>query len=144
MPIADALLDLDEQGCPGEIVTYVHGVWSNGTSAQEQAERVALSIDATNNYETLLVGFSWDSDTEVSPVGWRIAKIIANGNGPLLAKFISDYKHHCPDDKIRVASHSLGARVVLSALQTLAENTTTNNNNSDWSRNGFKITHRFI
>jgi hypothetical protein len=39
--------------------------------------------------------------------------------------------HHCPDDKIRVASHSLGARVVLSALQTLAENTTTNNNNSD-------------
>jgi hypothetical protein len=46
LPIADALLDLDEQGCPGEIVAYVHGVWSNETSAQEQAERVALSIDA--------------------------------------------------------------------------------------------------
>jgi hypothetical protein len=82
LPIADALLDLDEQGCPGETVTYVHGVWSNETSAQEQAERMVLSIDAINNYETLLVGFSWDSDTEVSPVGWRIAKIIANGNGP--------------------------------------------------------------
>jgi hypothetical protein len=26
LPIADTLLDLDEQGCPGEIVTYVHGV----------------------------------------------------------------------------------------------------------------------
>ena len=49
-------------------MTYVHGVWSNKTSAQEQAERVALSIDA-NNYETLLVRFSRDSDTEVSPVG---------------------------------------------------------------------------
>jgi hypothetical protein len=73
LPIADALLDLDEQGCPGEIVTYVHGVWSNETSAQEQAERMALSIDA-NNYETLLVGFSWDSDTEVSPVGWGDSK----------------------------------------------------------------------
>jgi hypothetical protein len=46
LPIADALLDLDEQGCPGEIVTYIHGVWSNETSAQEQAERMALSIDA--------------------------------------------------------------------------------------------------
>jgi hypothetical protein len=26
LPIADALLDLDGQGCPGEIGTYVHGV----------------------------------------------------------------------------------------------------------------------
>jgi hypothetical protein len=92
LPIADAFLDLDEQGSPGGIVTYVHGVWSSKTSAQEQAERMALSIDA-NNYQTLLVGFSRDSDTEVSPVGWGIAKIIAIGNGPLLAKFISDYKH---------------------------------------------------
>jgi hypothetical protein len=33
LPIADALLDLDEQGCPGEIVTYVYGVWSNETAA---------------------------------------------------------------------------------------------------------------
>jgi len=44
LPIADALLDLDEQGCPGEIVTYIHGVWSNETSAQEQAERMALAF----------------------------------------------------------------------------------------------------
>jgi hypothetical protein len=46
LPIADALLDLDEQGCQGEIVTYVHGVWSNETSAQEQVQRMVLSIDA--------------------------------------------------------------------------------------------------
>ena len=51
--------------------------------------------------------------------GWNIAKIIANKNGPLLAKFIIGYKEICPDDEIRLIAHSLGSRVTLSALQSL-------------------------
>ena len=135
-PLSDAtaLLELNGQNCPAEIAIYVHGVWSNDRSAREQAERVALSID-DNNYETLLVGFSWDSDTTVSPDGWGIAKKIANANGPLLADFISDFKDACPEDEVRVISHSLGARVVFSALHSL-----TIDNSSAWNENGFQIT----
>lgn len=45
--------------------------------------------------------------------------MIANGNGPLLSKFILGYKEICPTDNIRIIAHSLGARVTLSALSDL-------------------------
>ena len=45
--------------------------------------------------------------------------MIANGNGPLLSKFILGYKELCPTDNIRIIAHSLGARVTLSALSDL-------------------------
>lgn len=131
---ATTLLGLDDQNCPGEIAIYVHGVWSNSESAEEQIERVALSI-AANNYQTTLVGLSWDSDTEVSPVGWGIAKIIANENGPLLADFVSEFKGQCPQDNVRIIGHSLGSRVIFSALHSLAQD----NNNTEWNINNFKI-----
>jgi pimeloyl-ACP methyl ester carboxylesterase len=131
---ATTLLGLDGQNCPGEIAIYVHGVWSNSESAEEQIERVALSI-AANNYQTTVVGLSWDSDTEVSPVGWGIAKMIANENGPLLAGFISEFKGQCPQDNVRIIGHSLGSRVIFSALHSLAQD----NNNTEWNINNFKI-----
>jgi esterase/lipase superfamily enzyme len=35
------------------------------------------------------------------------------------ADLIVDYKGTCPSDEVRLISHSLGARVILSALQSL-------------------------
>lgn len=136
-PISNAttLLGLNGQNCPGHIAIYVHGVWSNMQSAEEQIDRVALSI-AANNYQIPVVGLSWDSDTGVSPVGWGIAKMIANGNGPLLADFISDFKGQCPEDDVRIIGHSLGSRVIFSALHSLAQDS----NNTEWNINNFKIT----
>jgi hypothetical protein len=134
IPNATALLGLDSQGCPGGIAVYVHGVWTDKEEAEEQTDRVALSIDA-NNYQTTLVGFSWDSETEVSPEGWKIAKTIANENGPLLADFISEFKAKCPQDDVRIIGHSLGSRVIFSALHSLAQD-----NNTEWNRNNSKIT----
>jgi hypothetical protein len=131
---ATTLLGLNGQNCPGQIAIYVHGVWSNRESAEEQIDRVALSM-AANNYQIPVVGLSWDSDTEVSPVGWGIAKMIANGNGPFLADFISEFKGECPEDSVRIIGHSLGSRVIFSALNSL-----TQDNNTEWNRNNFKIT----
>lgn len=118
-------------GCPPEVVVYVHGVWVGDNSLEKPNEvfnRLKLSLQS-NNYQFPLIGYSWDSDTDVSPKGWNIAKQIAAKNGDLLAIFISDYKHQCPQTEIRVVAHSLGSRVVLDALEYLNNGTIQNNGN---------------
>jgi hypothetical protein len=116
---ADVLGQLD-QICPGEIAIYVHGVWADQQSALEQVERVDISLrQQGNNYDVTVVGFSWDSDTNPNLNGWQVAKVIANQNGKLLADLIVDYKGECPNDEVRLIAHSLGSRVILSALQSL-------------------------
>ena len=70
------------------------------------------------------MGLSWDSDKL-----WEPAKLIARENGPMLTHFILDMKEHCPNTQIRLIAHSLGARVVLSTLDSLYENSIWNDNN---------------
>jgi alpha/beta hydrolase family protein DUF900 len=127
---------LDRKDCPGELAIYVHGIWANDSQAEEQTDRVSLSLQ-DSGYSIPLIGFSWDSNTAfsldnvtLSYHGWMIAKKIANENGPILGKFISDYKTECPEDKIRIIAHSLGSRVTLSALQWIHENIKDQNNNN--------------
>lgn len=91
-----------------------------------------LSLQS-NNYEFPLIGYTWDSDTDVSPEGWNTAKKIAAKNGEILAIFINDYKQQCPQTEIRIVAHSLGARVVLDALEFLNNDTLQNNGNSNIS-----------
>ena len=127
---------LDRNDCPGELAIYVHGIWANDSQAEEQTDRVSLSLQ-DSGYSIPLIGFSWDSNTAfsldnvtLSYHGWMIAKKIANENGPILGKFISDYKTECPEDKIRIIAHSLGSRVTLSALQWIHDNIKEQNNNN--------------
>jgi pimeloyl-ACP methyl ester carboxylesterase len=117
---ADLLRELNQR-CPGEIAIYVHGVWASRQSAIEQVQRVDISLREGNNYDIPIVGFSWDSDTiqDRNGNGWEIAKVIANNNGKLLANLIVGYKGACPSDEVRLIGHSLGSRVILSALQSL-------------------------
>jgi hypothetical protein len=123
--------------CPPELAIYVHGVWVGSNSLEKPAEifdRAKKSI-AANNFVIPLVGFSWDSDTKILPAdgtGWIPAKVIAKENGPKLAQFISDYKNKCPTTEIRLIAHSMGARVVLSALESLYKNQV-------WNDKNFKI-----
>ena len=72
-----------------------------------------------NEYNIPVLGFSWDSNTVVNPSGWTIAKSIATQNGRKLAKFLSDFRTNCPNHNIRIIAHSLGAKVVESALINL-------------------------
>jgi hypothetical protein len=119
------LLGLNANNCPGELAIYIHGVWATPEAAKEQTQRVFLSLQDLK-YKIPVIGFSWDSNTafsldnpNLSNKGWTVAKIIADNNGPLLAKFIIGYKKICPHDEIRLVAHSLGSRVTLSALQSL-------------------------
>jgi pimeloyl-ACP methyl ester carboxylesterase len=130
--------------CPKEMVILVHGVWVAGEfkinaleDSSEIFDRARMSLKH-NSYTFPLVGFSWDSNTTISRdgSGWNIAKLIAKDNGPKLAQFILDYlngcKQHSQDTKIRLIGHSMGARVILSALDSL-------NNDQLWNKNNFKI-----
>lgn len=116
--------------CPKEAAIYVHGVWTGigSFSANLESEtgifdRASMSL-AINNYSIPVIGFSWDSNTTITAngIGWSIAKKIAQDNGPKLAHFLFDYKSTCPDTEVRIIAHSLGAKVVLNALQDLTGN----------------------
>lgn len=88
----------DEIICPSqkEIAIYIHGVWTDEASANEQVNRTAMSLQ-TNNNTIPLIGFSWDSNTPYSEEGWKNVKSIAANNGPKLAQFILDFKNKCED-----------------------------------------------
>jgi hypothetical protein len=113
--------------CPTEIAIFVHGWGNDEFKAKERLDRVKMSLE-NSNYSIPLIGLSWDSNKL-----WDEAKIIAKENGPKLANFIIGYidscKHqHNKDTNIRLMSHSIGARVLLSTLDDLHTNPTWNNN----------------
>src|SRR3989441_682768 len=116
--------------CPAEIVVYVHGFQNDEKSAIENFNLVKKSL-AFDGYTHPVIGFTWDSNP--GALLFFIAKIIANGNGPKLAQFIFDYKTVCPNTSVRLMSHSLGARIILSALSTLQDN-------DAWKKKGFQVT----
>jgi Alpha/beta hydrolase of unknown function (DUF900) len=116
--------ELTERPCHNEIIViFVHGWEENEDNVKERLNRVKLSLE-NNSYIHPLIGFSWPSDTD-----WFSARSIAAENGPKLANLISNVKNECPGTDIRLLAHSLGARVVLSSLDSLHENKTWNNNN---------------
>jgi pimeloyl-ACP methyl ester carboxylesterase len=120
------------QQCPSEVVIFVHGWNVDEDKSKERLDRVKMSLEHNNYYNISLIGFSWGSDTE-----WHAAKSIAKWNGPRLADFILDLMDNCKqhynkDIKVRIIGHSLGARVILSSLDTL-------NKNAAWNNSNFKI-----
>ena len=114
--------------CPEEVAIFIHGWGLNETEAKERLDRVKMSLEK-NNYTHPLVGFSWDSDIE-----WNAAQFLAKWNGPKLADYIVGLmdnckQHHDKDIKIRLIGHSMGARIILSSLDSLHKNATWNNSN---------------
>jgi hypothetical protein len=138
--LPSALSILNSNNCPGQLAIYVHGIWASERQAEEQTDRVSLSLQKSGNHIPV-IGFTWDSNTpfslddiNLSQKGWIIAKEIANENGPILAKFIVDFKNQCPNDKVRIIAHSLGSRVTMSAIQWLYDNNNATNNNNNASK----------
>jgi hypothetical protein len=119
LPSAKSILNINN--CPPELAIHVHGVWANEDEAKEQTERVFLSLQKEGS-NIPVIGFSWDSNTTRNRTGWEIAKVIANENRPILAKFIDSFKDECQESKLRIIAHSLGSRVTLSAIQSLSDN----------------------
>lgn len=118
------LRELLEKPCQNEtVVIFVHGWEESEDNVKERLNRVKLSLE-NNSFNHPLIGFSWPSDTV-----WFSANFIATENGPKLANLISYIKNECPDTDIRLLAHSMGARVVLSSLDSLHKNQTWNDNN---------------
>jgi pimeloyl-ACP methyl ester carboxylesterase len=127
------LLDVEDLfgSCPDEIAIFVHGWGLSETDVKERIDRVKMSLEH-NGYFVPLVSLSWDSNVQ-----WDAAKSNAVQNGPKLGQFILDYMNTCRTDlgkdvNVRLIAHSMGSRVVLSALNYL-------NVNESWNNNNFKI-----
>jgi pimeloyl-ACP methyl ester carboxylesterase len=112
-----------------DVIIFVHGWNAEGESAIDQFNLVKKSIE-NNSYTEPIIGFSWDSYAF-----WPIAKDIAEGNGPKLAQFILDFKTECEHANIRLVAHSLGARVILNALESLHEDSQL----QSWNSRNYKI-----
>ena len=127
------LLDVEELfgSCPDEIAIFVHGWGLSETDVKERIDRLKMSLEH-NGYFVPLVSLSWDSNVQ-----WDAAKSNAVQDGPKLGHFILDYMNTCRTDlgkdvNVRLIAHSMGSRVVLSALNNL-------NMNESWNNNNFKI-----
>lgn len=116
--------DFSELTCQNEtVIIFVHGWEESEDNVRERLNRVKLSLE-NNSFIHPLIVFSWPSNTD-----WSDARSIAAENGPKLANLIFSIKNGCPSTDIRLVAHSLGARAVLSSLESLHQNQTWNNNN---------------
>jgi hypothetical protein len=125
-------------GCPEKIAIYIHGYNRDDAEAKEEFNRIQTSLNY-NNYRVPLVGFSWDSK-----VLWEIAKTNAKENGPKLAQYIVDFNNKCPNTKIHLIAHSLGAAVVDSALVILDKNSNWNSKIASIHLLGAAINNKLI
>jgi hypothetical protein len=101
---------------PDELLVHVHG-WRNGDDEAVDGFRTAREAYRANGHDEPVVGFTWDSDSSV--FGWWDSAEIAEANGLKLAQFVFDYRNENPDTSVRLVCHSLGARVLLRAIQVL-------------------------
>jgi pimeloyl-ACP methyl ester carboxylesterase len=104
---------------PAEIAVHVHGWLSDTDGALVSFDQSKAALRA-NGYDAPVVGFSWDADTGLDQ--WWPATEIAERNGYKLAQFLLDYWRATDGAGVRLLAHSLGARVALSAVLTLAYN----------------------
>ncbi len=120
--------------CPAEAVILIHGWDSNIIRAVEDFDRASMSIDS-NNYDISTIGFLWNTATKsLSSMKdqWVAVKVNADRAGHNLAKFLVDYKIKCEDTTVRIVAHSVGARVVASAISDLEKN-------EIWTSNDYEI-----
>ena len=114
-----------------EIVIYVHGWNADEQDAIDQFNTVRASLQSVG-YRQPIIGFSWDSNTIFTGFNpfnwfdafdwtddWQTGKEISQKNGLKLGKFILDLKRSCANADIQLVGHSLGASVILNALDRL-------------------------
>lgn len=99
---------------PDEVVVFVHG-WLDKSPADDGTFETFEQALTAEGYDAPVVGYSWDADTWLTR--WWQATEIAELNGPKLAAFLEDLTAESPETSVRLVGHSLGGRLVLSALQ---------------------------
>lgn len=126
--LADGYTETDYElgmGTPGldapcdEVAIIVHG-WDNNEDNAREKFATAVQKLTQQTYAGRYVGYSWDADISGGGV-WNGPRKAANRNGTHLAQFLVDLRNACMNSRIHLLGHSLGARVVLSALNVLNE-----------------------
>ncbi len=104
--------------CPASIVIYIHGFKNTVASANEGFAQAEAALKG-QGYGGVVIGFSWDSNptNTVGVPDFDAARESANLNGKVLAKKLLEIKKKCPDTKVNILTHSLGARVALQAMK---------------------------
>lgn len=116
----DGVPGCDDDREPSEIALFVHGFLLSEPQASTSFDIVRNTL-RQNGYDHPLVGFTWDSDRVTAIDDWYPTVAIAALNGKRLAAFLTGYRRENPGTEVRLVGHSLGARVVLSALESLAD-----------------------
>ncbi len=98
----------------GEAICFLHGYHRNFKTS------VDLGFETAKGLDRPIVLFSWP--TRNSYVKYFVDETNAEWAGPHLASFLTDLGSRIQDRNITILSHSVGAKVVTSAFQTLAFN----------------------
>ena len=105
----------------------IHGLRNDRSGALAKYV-IAQKRLKTLHYNHPVIGYSYDSNTtgvqykSTAISALKTGIVIAIKNGHNLSRFILDMKAKKPSQKIRLMGHSLGAQVILSAVQALAKN----------------------
>jgi esterase/lipase superfamily enzyme len=111
-----------------EITIVIHGLRNDNSGA---VAKVVLAKNRLHHlgYYFPVIGFSYDSNilgahlVKYARHSLRVGQKIAKKNGHNLSLFIQDFKLKSPGTKINLIGHSLGAQVILSAVEDLAKKT---------------------
>ena len=99
-----------------ELLVFCHG-WLNDDQGGLDTCYTGVTNLELLGYSSPGIGYLWDSDT--GALDWGDGTEIAERNGPKLANFLADLDSSYPETDVRLVAHSLGARVVLRALEVL-------------------------
>jgi pimeloyl-ACP methyl ester carboxylesterase len=98
------------------VLIWIHGFNVNYESSKTSFEQIENAYRATGG-KCDVYGFSWSGDSGVAAFSEAVRAATMTGLGPF-SKFIREFKTKYPGVKINIGTHSLGARVALSALVT--------------------------
>lgn len=98
-----------------ELVVYVHG-WLPAVTGRAKAQTSAVqdALDA-EGYDATVVGFTYPAN-----IPWYSSKAMAERKGRELADWVAD-RVTDSETEVRIVAHSLGARVALVCLASLAD-----------------------
>lgn len=98
----------------GEPICFLHGYHRNFKSS------IQLGFETAKGLDRPIVLFSWP--TRNSYVKYFVDETNAEWAGPHFAAFLTELGKRVPNQNITILSHSVGAKVMTSAFQTLAIN----------------------